>query len=304
VSHERVPSPAAKAIAACYKGIDSLALGGVGHQAGSRAQGWAERAAAVAARSDEHIGVAPGTGHLARVGGRPHVGAVAVAGEPERCGNRGAVAAARDEQHARAALQGGKGPVLRSRPRDLVGGARQPSAEQPGEALHHSARKRAGHGGYKSRIVTFVVLSVHLLAGAAWLGAMAYSLAVVQPRAARYFADRTRERERFAVELAAGARRPVLVAVALLAASGAALVLLERGARETGWWTLVGLKAVGVGAALAVFVHVSWRLWPARLFATNGDLDSHRRRFGRAAGALTAIVAIEFVLGVAATTLR
>ena len=136
--------------------------------------------------------------------------------------------------------------------------------------------------------------------GAVWLGAMAYSLAVVQPRAARFFADRPRDRERFAVELAAGARRPVLAAVALLAASGAGLVAAEDGARATGWWTLIALKAAGLCAAAGLFAHVSWRLWPARLFAGSDELEAQRRRFTRSAAALTAIVALEFVLGAAA----
>jgi hypothetical protein len=129
---------------------------------------------------------------------------------------------------------------------------------------------------------------------------MAYSLAVVQPRAARFFADRPRDRERFAVELAAGARRPVLAAVALLAASGAGLVAAEDGARDPGWWALVALKAAGLCAAAALFAYLSLRLWPARLFARPDELETHRRRFTRLAAALTAIVALEFVLGAAA----
>jgi hypothetical protein len=139
--------------------------------------------------------------------------------------------------------------------------------------------------------------------GAVWLGAMTYSLAVVQPRAARFFANRPRDRERFAVELAAGARRPVLGAVALLAASGAGLVVAEDGARAAGWWTLVGLKAAGLCVAAGLFAHLSWRLWPARLFARPDELETHRRRFTRLAAALTAIVALEFVLGAAAAEL-
>ena len=136
--------------------------------------------------------------------------------------------------------------------------------------------------------------------GAVWLGAMAYSLAVVQPRTARFFAARPRDRERFAVELAAGARRPVLAAVGLLAASGAGLVVAEDGARATGWWTLIALKAAGLCAAAGLFAYVSWRLWPARLFAGPDELEAHWRRFTRSAAALTAIVALEFVLGAAA----
>jgi hypothetical protein len=139
--------------------------------------------------------------------------------------------------------------------------------------------------------------------GAVWLGAMAYSLAVVQPRTARFFADRPRDSERFAVELAAGARRPVLAAVALLAASGAGLVVAEDGARAAGWWTLVALKAAGLCAAAGLFAYLSWRLWPARLFAHPDELDTHRRRFMGLALALTAIIALEFVLGAAAAEL-
>ena len=37
--------------------------------------------------------------------------------------------------------------------------------------------------------MTFLALSVHLLAAAVWLGAMAYSLAVVQPRSQRFIQD-------------------------------------------------------------------------------------------------------------------
>ncbi len=69
----------------------------------------------------------------------------------------------------------------------------------------------------KTDRVTFLALSVHLLAAAVWLGAMAYSLAVVQPRSQRFIEDE-RRREAFAAELAAGARRPVLGVIALLAA--------------------------------------------------------------------------------------
>lgn len=51
--------------------------------------------------------------------------------------------------------------------------------------------------------------ATHAGAAAIWLGAMAYSLAVVQPRAAALF-DEPEEYERLAVALAAGARWKVL----------------------------------------------------------------------------------------------
>lgn len=129
--------------------------------------------------------------------------------------------------------------------------------------------------------MTFLALSVHLLAGAVWLGAMAYSLAVVQPRAQRFIEDE-RRREAFAAELAAGARRPVLGVIALLAASGAVLVALEAGdGTGSGWWLLVGAKVALLAAATALFWHVSWRLWPRRLFATPEELPALRARSAR-----------------------
>ena len=62
----------------------------------------------------------------------------------------------------------------------------------------------------------------------------------------------------------------------------------------------MALKVAGLCAAAGLFAHVSWRLWPARLFAGPDELETYRRRFMRSAAALTAIVALEFVLGAAA----
>jgi hypothetical protein len=149
--------------------------------------------------------------------------------------------------------------------------------------------------------VTFLALSVHLLAAAVWLGAMAYSLAVVQPRSQGFIEDE-RRREAFATVLAAGARRPVLGVIALLAASGAALVALEAGDDPgSGWWLIVGAKVALLAAAAALFWHVSWRLWPQRLFATPEELPALRGRFRGVAWALLALLGLEFVLGAAAT---
>ena len=140
-----------------------------------------------------------------------------------------------------------------------------------------------------------------MLGAAVWFGAMAYSLAVVQPRAARFLGDERRS-EGFAATLAAGARWKVIGLIAVLAASGIALVLLT-GDRSGGWWALVVVKSVLLVAALALFANVSWRLWPARLFAPDSELPAVRRSFRRSAWALTAIVAAEIALGAAADVL-
>ena len=86
-----------------------------------------------------------------------------------------------------------------------------------------------------------VLLLAHLAAAAVWLGGMAYSLAIVQPRARRFLGGAERY-EGFATALAAGARHGVLGLIALLAASGTGLVAVElAGASDPGttWAVLV-----------------------------------------------------------------
>jgi uncharacterized membrane protein len=147
-----------------------------------------------------------------------------------------------------------------------------------------------------------LLLVAHLAAAAVWLGGMAYSLAIVQPRARR-FLGAAEPYEGFATALAAG----VLGLIALLTASGAGLVAVEvSGARDAGttWAVLVAAKAVLLVAAAAVFAHVSWRLWPARLFARADELDALQRRFRATALGLTAIVATAFALGTVAGAIR
>jgi hypothetical protein len=69
------------------------------------------------------------------------------------------------------------------------------------------------------------------------------------------------------------------------------------------------LLALGVHAgllllALAVFARVSWRLWPARVFALPAEFDALRRRFRLAALTLLGTVGLATALGVAAQVLR
>jgi hypothetical protein len=82
---------------------------------------------------------------------------------------------------------------------------------------------------------------------------MAYSLAVVQPRAARFLADERRS-EALAATLAAGARYAVLAVVALLALSGGLLVAVGASeGRSDAWWALIAVLALtGIVAAALV----------------------------------------------------
>jgi hypothetical protein len=147
----------------------------------------------------------------------------------------------------------------------------------------------------------FVV--VHTGAAAVWLGAMVYSIAVVQPRAQALLGDRY---ERFARTLAAGARWKVLGLVAALALSGGGLIGLEvADDTPTGfWWALVAAKAALLLGAVALFAYVSWWLWPSRLFANPDRLPGLQRRFTLVAVTLTAVVAAGLVLGGVADAFR
>jgi hypothetical protein len=150
--------------------------------------------------------------------------------------------------------------------------------------------------------VTALLVLAHAGIAAIWLGAMAYSLLIVQPRAERYLGDPQRYEE-FAATLAAGARWKVLGMIAALGLTGAGLVWLGAAGEPapSAWWiTLVAVKGVLLAVSLALFWLVSWRLWPRRLFALPTELPALRRRFRLVAIALTATVAANFALGVLA----
>ncbi len=144
---------------------------------------------------------------------------------------------------------------------------------------------------------------LHTGVAAVWLGAMGYSLFVVQPRA-RALLGSPASFEPLALALAAGSRWKVLGLIAALAGSGVGLTAVEVAATDSAvnrvWLALMAAKAGLLAAATAVFAVVSWRLWPARLFTPTAELAAVQDRFRRVALILAALVATAFVAGVAA----
>lgn len=120
-----------------------------------------------------------------------------------------------------------------------------------------------------------------------WLGSMVYSLGVVQPKIARFFSDDER-REEFLVVLAGGNRWPVVALIVGLVVSGGAVALTG----SVGYAVAVGLDLV----AAAIFVDVSWRHWPARIFALPEELPSYRRRLTVRATTMTVLVGLSYVV--------
>ncbi|GAA4488128.1 hypothetical protein GCM10023191_017120 [Actinoallomurus oryzae] len=139
---------------------------------------------------------------------------------------------------------------------------------------------------------------VHLMIAAVWLGSMAYSLFVVQPRVARFFPDESR-REEFLLVLAHGNRRGVIAVVAGLALSAAAVMVT--------WPAVAAVYAVALvpyAAATTIFVNVSWRHWPARVFALPEELPGFHRRLRIQAWAMLVLVGVAFALTLSASVVR
>ena len=148
------------------------------------------------------------------------------------------------------------------------------------------------------------VAAVHALASAGWFGSMVYSLTVLQPRAKSYFADDQRFEE-FVATVSRGARWKVLSAFAVVLFSGVALIPLTRpDPSSRPWLVLVITKVVLFAVSLVVFCYASWRLWPARIFATPEEVPAFQRRFRRVGVSMILLVGANLVLGVVAHTYR
>ncbi|EWM15205.1 hypothetical protein [Kutzneria sp. 744] len=140
-----------------------------------------------------------------------------------------------------------------------------------------------------------LLLVAHLVIAAIWLGSMSYSLTVVQPKVDRFFLDEE-QREEFLVLLAHGNRWKVVGLVAALVVSGIALVFLV-----SPWYAV---SVVLYAIAASIFWHVSWRHWPARIFAVVEELASYRRRLRILASCMVVLVGVAFVFALGVTVVR
>lgn len=144
-------------------------------------------------------------------------------------------------------------------------------------------------------LMRVLLLCVHVLAGAAWLGAMLYSLFVVQPRAQRFF-GLLRPFEEFAAVLAAGARWKVLTGCGLIAVTGLGLLFFLRSPMTDLARGLLIAKTLLFGLAIIIFCYISWKLWPERVLAAPSDVGAFQLRFRILAAVLILLVALCFVL--------
>lgn len=139
---------------------------------------------------------------------------------------------------------------------------------------------------------------IHALAGAAWLGAMVYSLFVLHPRAHAYFAGDA-EFEAFIATMSHGARWKVLLALGVIALTGVLLVVARwPQPLPPRWLVLIAAKVVLLAAAVGLFVYTSWRLWPARVLAAPAEIPRYQRAFRLVAQTMIALAVLSTTLGI------
>lgn len=145
-----------------------------------------------------------------------------------------------------------------------------------------------------------IVAIAHVLASAAWFGAMFYSLSVLQPRARQYF-SRDDELEEFTARLAHGSRAKVLAALGVIGVTGALLIPFTRPAAvDRRWVVLIAVKIALLVLAAVVFAVATYRLWPQRVFTPPDQLPRVRRQFLIVQVTLLTIATLAIALGVAA----
>jgi Flp pilus assembly protein TadB len=143
--------------------------------------------------------------------------------------------------------------------------------------------------------MTVLLVIVHAGLAAAWVGGMAYSLFVVQPKLKRFFGPDEESREALTAVIASGNRYKVLALIGVIALTGVVLLLLD----HEHWWIHL-IKAVLLITATAIFWYVSWRHWPRRVFATAAERPALQRRLYLLAGTMLVLTGTAFALGVAA----
>jgi uncharacterized membrane protein len=139
---------------------------------------------------------------------------------------------------------------------------------------------------------------IHVLSAAALFGAMFYSIMIIQPKSRKYFSDQ--QFEEFIAFISNGARWKMLIGLASIALSGFLLIPFHRDSPGKLWTILILSKIVVLIITVTLFCYVSWRLWPARIFATPEEIPRFQRLFRKVGFAMLTLVTIEFILGIIA----
>lgn len=140
---------------------------------------------------------------------------------------------------------------------------------------------------------------VHIVASAGLFGAMGYSIGVVQPRARRFF-EKPADFEEFTAFISHGARWKMIGTLALIALTGALLVIFHPHEADHRWLVSIAAKIIILLIATLLFCYASWGLWPARIFASREGIPHFQRRFRLVGYTMITMVVLEFVLAAVA----
>lgn len=127
-------------------------------------------------------------------------------------------------------------------------------------------------------LVPALVAGVHGIGGGVWIGAVAFNLFVLTPRARAWFRH-SGEHEDFVFSVVHGLRWPVLAGALAVVGSGVARWRSDLPGASPLWATLMLGKIACATISLGLFAIVTLRLWPRRLFATEAELPAIRRTF-------------------------
>lgn len=155
-------------------------------------------------------------------------------------------------------------------------------------------------------LVEGTFLGVHVLGGGVWIGAMVFSVFILQPRAERFF-QRDVDFEDFIFSVVHGARWKVFSGIVAILLSGIALAVWPGHSVVDDsplWLSLFATKLALFVLAAGLFIYVSWVLWPRRTFATAEELPGIKRHFFRVGAVMVVANALNMLLGLAAHLLR
>ena len=144
-------------------------------------------------------------------------------------------------------------------------------------------------------MINVLLAITHAGLAAAWVGGMAYSLFVVQPKLKKYFGPDQDGREALTTVIASGNRWKVVGLIAAIALTGVVLLVMD----PLKWGIHVAKGVLLLGAS-GIFWYVSWRHWPRRVFATEAEQVVLRRQLVVLAGTMLGLTGTAFALGVAA----
>jgi len=145
---------------------------------------------------------------------------------------------------------------------------------------------------------------VHVWGWALYVGSLAYTYGRLFPDMRRWLASDERF-ETFSIASADGLRWWIFGALGVAGLTGLGLVLLRSSYERTPlWWTLIGAKTALWLLTLGVYTHVSFVMWPRRVFVDAVERPAERRRFFRVALLLALLQIAQLLLGVVARGMR